>query len=272
MVFTGRGLVWLRWRRLSAGLLDAMAHVDGSFAGSPIVGDSLPRSRARTADEGDEDEGSSEAARLARLAAGADDMATTERLQEEKKEQNEEIERLREQVEMLESVQKSQAAEIQALRTENPPAIDSLEQPSNAAAKQHAQPLERQLAVTMHTVTTSAAVAETSDLVHMPLCERQVSARICVSADDACGGAATFTFYVASTGQTFVHFDCEQLPPRRVQLSLLEFKLVSIRVLEMAATQNAQNAQPQLSDTSMKCYLLFDDDASLGRFAALCKH
>ena len=95
---------------------------------------------------------------------------------------------------------------------------------------------------------------------------------MCPSAEDVRstqGLAAFVSLEVASTGETLLFFECNQLPPRRVKLSLLRFTLASDRVLGMHGVVTRDQMVAEL-DPSMSCYLLFDDDASLKRFTAMC--
>jgi len=118
----------------------------------------------------------------------------------------------------------------------------------------------------------SGRSAETPALVPVPRRKRQVWARMCPSAEDArCskGLDAFLSSEVASTGETLLVFECDQLKPRRVKLSLLRFTLASDRVLGMHGVVKRDQTVAEL-DPSMSCYLLFDDDASLKRFTAMC--
>ena len=80
---------------------------------------------------------------------------------------------------------------------------------------------------------------------------------------------AFLSLEVASTGETLLLVECDQLKPRRVKVSLLRFALASDRVLGMHGVVTRDQTIAQL-DPSMSCYLLFDDDASLKRFTGMC--
>ena len=105
----------------------------------------------------------------------------------------------------------------------------------------------------------------------VPRRSRQVWARMCASKEDAScaqGLDAFLSLEVASTGETLLLVECDQLKPRRVKVSLLRFALASDRVLGMHGVVTRDQTIAQL-DPSMSCYLLFDDDTSLKRFTAM---
>ena len=114
----------------------------------------------------------------------------------------------------------------------------------------------------------SCPSAEPPAFAPVPRRTRRVWARMCVSAKDArCdrGLDAFLSLEVASTGETLLLFECDQLKPRRVKLSFLRFTFASDRVLGMHGVVTRDQTV-----ASMSCYLLFDDDASLKRFTAMC--
>jgi hypothetical protein len=118
----------------------------------------------------------------------------------------------------------------------------------------------------------TGAGAETPAVAPVPRRTRQVWVRMCASAEEACraqGLDAILSLEVASTGETLLLVECDQLKPRRVKVSLLRFALASDRVLGMHGVVTRDQTIAQL-DPSMSCYLLFDDDASLKRFTGMC--
>ncbi len=119
----------------------------------------------------------------------------------------------------------------------------------------------------------SCPSAEMPAFVPVPRRMRQVWARICVSVEgarDSHGLDAMLSLEVASTGETLLLFECDQLKPHRVKLSILRFTLATDRVLGMHRVVTHDDQTVAQLDPRMSCYLLFDDDESLKRFTAMC--